>query len=243
MRIEKSPGRNEEIAVDTMNELNRSTKPDPLPDPEFELLESYLDGELTPAEVQRLETRLVHEPELSAALGRKGSEHAVRQAVWRSMEPDEAAARVLAAAVAASARRSNLRRLAFKFARVAGAVAACVVLFLAGVGVGRGQAAPETGNGRHRAPLESGGTTRPAEPEDAAAFFHAADKAHPRSPSAGGAPYVYQVALTDEAGNITAVQKFDTLEDAQRFAAEVGRWQDRQQQIQSGKVVVTTSRF
>jgi hypothetical protein len=39
------------------------------------------------------------------------------------------------------------------------------------------------------------------------------------------------------------VQKFDNLDDARSFAAEVGRWQARQQQLQSGKVVVTQSRF
>ena len=39
------------------------------------------------------------------------------------------------------------------------------------------------------------------------------------------APFVYQVALTDDAGNITAVQKFDNLKDASNFAADVGRWQ------------------
>ena len=227
--------------MDTMNDLKRSTQPGPLGDPEFELLESYLDGELTPAEVQRLEQRLVLEPELSAALGRMSAEHAVRQAVWRSMEPDDAAARTLSAAVAASARRSNLRRFVLKFARVAGAVAACVVLFLAGFGVGRGQAAPDH---RQKAPVETDGTTRPSDPEDARAFFSAArDAHHADSQAAEGAAFPYQVALTDEAGKITAVQNFKTLEDAQNFAAEVGHWQARQQQIQSGKVVLTTSKF
>jgi hypothetical protein len=49
------------------------------------------------------------------------------------------------------------------------------------------------------------------------------------------------VALTDEAGNITAVQKFDNMEDARNFAADVGRWQARQQQIQQGQPIVTSS--
>src|SRR5688500_3472659 len=84
-------------AVETTHDLNLSTQPDPVLDPDFELLENYLDGELTPAEVQRLEHRLVLEPDLSAALGRMSAEHAVRQAVWQSMEPGEAAARSLAA--------------------------------------------------------------------------------------------------------------------------------------------------
>ena len=59
----------------------------------------------------------------------------------------------------------------------------------------------------------------------------------------GGGKEFQPVALTDEAGNITAVQKFDKLEDAREFAAEVGRWQARHQQIQNGNVVMTTTKF
>src|SRR5918993_2471097 len=103
-------GENRGDAVETTHDLNLGTQPDPVPDPDFELLENYLDGELTPAEVQRLEHRLVLEPDLSAALGRLSAEHAVRRAVWESMEPGEAAARSLAAAVGASARRADPRR-------------------------------------------------------------------------------------------------------------------------------------
>ncbi len=233
--------------METTHDLNLAAQPDPVPDPDFELLESYLDGELTPAEVQRLEHRLVLEPELSAALGRMSAEHAVRQAVWQSMEPGEAAARTLAAAVGASARRSNLRRLVMKFARVSGAVAACVVLFLAGFGVGRGKAAPDDSTGGEHMPFKSSSATRPSASTDPAGYFYTAGgPAHRQSlttPAAGEPATVFQVALTDEAGNITAVQKFDNLKEAQNFAAEVELWQARQQQIQSGKVVVTTSRF
>jgi anti-sigma factor RsiW len=244
-------GENRGDAVEPTHDLNLSTQPDPVPDPvpdpDFELLENYLDGELTPGEVQRLEQRLVLEPELSAALGRMSAEHAVRQAVWQSMEPGEAAARSLAAAVGASARRSNLRRLVMKFARVSGAVAACVVLFLAGFGVGRGKAAPDNSTGGDEVPVMNRSATRPSSSADAAAYFYTAGKhAHPQPPAApaGAEPVtVFQVALTDEAGNITAVQKFDNLKEAQNFAAEVELWQARQQQIQSGKVVVKTSRF
>jgi hypothetical protein len=233
--------------VETTYDPNLAAQPDPVPDPDFELLENYLDGELTPAEVQRLEHRLVLEPELSAALGRMSAEHAVRQAVWQSMEPGDAAARSLAAAVGASARRSNLRRLVLKFARVSGAVAACVVLFLAGFGVGRGKAAPDNSTPGDGIPVRSSSATRPSASADPAGYFYVAGAAtHPRpltSAAAGEPAAVFQVALTDEAGNITAVQKFDNLKEAQNFAAEVELWQARQQQIQSGKVKVTSSKF
>jgi len=39
---------------------------------------------------------------------------------------------------------------------------------------------------------------------------------------------IYEVALTDEQGIITAVQKFDRLEDAKAFAADVAKSQAEQ---------------
>ena len=249
-------GENQETVVEMKTGRNRSTQPDPaperdrVPDPDFELLESYLDRELTPAEVLRLESRLVVEPELSAALGRMSAEHAVRRVVWESMEPDDAAARSLSAAVAKSARRSDLRRLVMSFARVAGAVAACVVLFLAGFGVGRGQAAPQDTVDERDILPRVGGTTRPTGQAEELTFFHGMKDGQVRPTTtpvttwvAGEARRVYHVPLTDEAGNVTAVQKFENLEEAQDFAAEVERWQARQEQIHNGKVVVKSSKF
>ena len=62
-------------------------------------------------------------------------------------------------------------------------------------------------------------------------------KPAPKAPKADpkDEPYVYQVALTDEAGNITAVQKFDSLDEARNFAADVGRWQAHQQELQQNR--------
>jgi hypothetical protein len=109
--------------------------------------------------------------------------------------------------------------------------------------VGRGQAAPENPPARQDPQVEAGAPNPTAAPDAAAAFFHAAGKASPQAAADGGAAQIYQVALTDEDGNITAVQKFDTLEKAQSFAAEVTRWQARHEQIQNGRVLVKTSKF
>lgn len=54
-------------------------------------------------------------------------------------------------------------------------------------------------------------------------------------------PALYQVAITDEQGNITAVQKFDKLDDAKAFAADVGKWQAEQAALQNGQPQVTRS--
>ncbi len=176
-------------------------------DPDFELLENYLDGELSPAEVLRVERRLSAEPELAAALGRMGAEYEVRRAAYRSLEPDARAADALASAVGRRVRLAAgtaSRRRLFHFGRLAGALAACVAISFSAGWVGRG--------------------------------FSAANK---QAPPARGEPYVYQVALTDDHGNITAVQQFDKLEDAQAFAADLGRWQAEQQVKQAGAAVIS----
>ena len=178
-------------------------------DPDFELLENYLDGELSPAEVLRVERRLAAEPELAAALGRMGAEFEVRRAAYRSLEPDDRAADALASAVGRQVRRAD-RALShgrvFRFGRLAGAVAACVAISFSAGWVGRGVAARASSKSVISAPKEE--------------------------------PYVYQVALTDDQGNITAVQQFDKLEDAKAFAADVGRWQ-AQKQVKQGPIATS----
>jgi len=179
-------------------------------DPDFELLENYLDGELSPAEVLRVERRLAAEPELAAALGRMNAEYEVRQAAYRSLEPDARAADALASAVGRQVRRTDRtasHRRVFRFGRLAGALAACVAISFSAGWVGRGFAA--TNKQTKILPLK-------------------------------GEPYVYQVALTDDHGNITAVQQFDKLEEAQAFAADVGRWQAQQQVKQATSIVMSS---
>jgi hypothetical protein len=62
------------------------------------------------------------------------------------------------------------------------------------------------------------------------------------SGTAGG-PSSIQVALTDEQGNIVAVQQFDDLRQAAQFADDVGRWQARRRQVESGQVVPVSGEF
>ena len=53
----------------------------------------------------------------------------------------------------------------------------------------------------------------------------------------------YQVALTDEAGRVDAVQTFDSLDKAREFTRDVGQWQERQRQFRDGAAVVVADRF
>ncbi len=62
-----------------------------------------------------------------------------------------------------------------------------------------------------------------------------------RGPVANG--QAYSVAITDEAGRVIAVQKFDTLEKAREFSDDLQRWQQRQEQLRNGQVTVRTASF
>lgn len=53
----------------------------------------------------------------------------------------------------------------------------------------------------------------------------------------------YQVTLRDETGKVVAVQRFDSIEQAQEFANDLSRWQNRSERLASGKFVVTADRF
>jgi hypothetical protein len=52
-----------------------------------------------------------------------------------------------------------------------------------------------------------------------------------------------QVALTDEDGNIVAVQKFPGIDQARQFAEDLTRWRAKHQQAQKGRVVRVADEF
>jgi anti-sigma factor RsiW len=54
---------------------------------------------------------------------------------------------------------------------------------------------------------------------------------------------VYRVAITDDSGRVIAVQKFDSLEQATEFSADLQRWQERQDHIRNGQVTVRSASF
>lgn len=189
-------------------------------DPDFELLESYLDGELPSADVRQLERRLENEPELAEALARMSAEYAARHAVWRAMEPRNAEARAMAETVTLHARRAAGWQRWGRVARYASGVAAAIaVSFFAGW-IGRGYFATPA----------STVTTGP----EVTPTVATSTMASVREVRTG----MYQVALTDADGNITAVQQFERLEDARAFAAEVGRWQA---EMERGHAILSSS--
>lgn len=53
----------------------------------------------------------------------------------------------------------------------------------------------------------------------------------------------YRVAITDDAGRVIAVQRFDSIEQATEFSEDLRRWQERQEQIRNGQVTIRSASF
>ncbi|MDB5303961.1 MAG: hypothetical protein JWM97_1510 [Phycisphaerales bacterium] len=192
---------------------------------DLEILEAYLDDELSAGEVVRLDQRLACEPALAAALQSQRSARAVRAAVFKTTEPDDASADHFAGAVLASVRRRAWNRRLVRASKIAGAVAASIVVgvMIGWVGRGRGPEAPVASSFPH--PVNTDGRL----------------VAHTPKPADGG--QTYQVALTDENGNVIAVQKFSKVEDARQFADDLGQYQARRQQVEEGRPMLISDRF
>ena len=181
-------------------------------DPDLALLEAYLDGELSAGEARVLENRLEDDAELSAALSRLSAEYAARRAVWTGLEGTPAEVNRVAWGLSRAVLATSKASVWRRSRRLVGWASAAAACVVC-------FSAGWVGRGNA---VTAAATNSP-------------------KPAAAAAPLVYQVALTDEEGNITAIQKFDKLEDAQAFAADLGRWQARQQQLQSGQAILTTT--
>jgi len=165
------------------------------------LLEAHLDGELTPADVERLGRRLAQEPDLASGLERLRAERAVRQAALASYEPADRDADALADNVVAAAVRAERWGRRAVLARRATAAAAVVALAFACGWMARGRATPQ-----------SVVPVRPA----------AATDDHPFTSTGGGDMRSFPVVVVDEKGNV-AVQNFDDPAKAREYANDVGR--------------------
>lgn len=191
-------------------------------DSEYDILEGYLDHSLSPDEMQAVAARLAAEPELAAAIESLRDERTLRQAVWKSYEPDESASQRFAAFAVRSLRRQRVLSLMTHVTRLVASAAACLALgvsagwFIWGRPIGAlPVAASMTGP---VARLASDPT---------------------RSSSAG----IYQVAITDENGKVVAVQKFNGLDEAKAFADDLGRCEQRRLDVQDGKATLVSDKF
>ena len=189
---------------------------------DLEQLEAYVDGELSTTEEDALRARLAAEPILAEAMRRVRADRDIRMAVWKSFEPSEASvARLVAKVDAAVDRTSNWSYKLTTLRRVS-AAAACIVL---GVLIGR---AGDNGGG---GVMTSG---QVATVPGGAGRSMQTNVSHP-----------IEFPIVDEQGRPVAVQRFQTLREAQEFLEELNRFHRMQEQIRSGggQILVPSERF
>ena len=54
---------------------------------------------------------------------------------------------------------------------------------------------------------------------------------------------VYQVSVSDDSGRVLGVQHFNSADQAREFSDDLSRWQEQQEQIRNGYLVVRSGNF
>jgi anti-sigma factor RsiW len=188
-----------------------------------ELLECYLDDELSLAQADELRERMVGEPALAAELEQLRQARTIRSQVWRTMEPTQHEAEQFAWRVRGKLRGGYRWQQWWGQLRIAGAAAACIL-----IGIMVGRAADDLGR-----PI--------GVPADGAFLVDAA--AAQQNPQQNSTQPIYRVSLTDPTGRLVAVQTFSSVSEARQFAQDVNQWQAKHRQLQSGNVRLVADEF
>lgn len=169
---------------------------------DLELLETWLDGALEPAEASAVAARVAGEPALGLMVEELRQQRSLRAVVWQSMEPDQLSADRVAWQIRGAMADRSVPRSAgfspFRLARWGSVAAACVVLgFVAG---------------RSGQPVVMPTAVDSKQPamQVAAAPDHT-----------GQQPIV--VPVTNEYGQVVAWQKFQNSDDARNFTEDLNR--------------------
>jgi hypothetical protein len=197
-------------------------------------LEAYLDDALSPTQVERLDSRLSDEPELTAAFDHLRTERAARIAAFNSLAPSTTDAARFAEAFLATLRHREWKRNLGRQVRIAAGVAACLIVgfsvgwFGRGRGIGSqiGIAPSMTITSPTALPIGSHADTR--------LVIHS-----PKPPEPGQ----YQVAVLDADGNVIALQHFARLEDARQFSDDLKQFEVRRQQVQESQPMLVSDSF
>jgi anti-sigma factor RsiW len=191
---------------------------------DLDLLETFLDEGLDVQDVESLRARLAADPDLAAALKQLKGDRALRCSVFTALEPDDAALDAFTTRLLRTVKTPPApRRTWLQPLRYTAAAAALIAVGFFGRGLLdlRGVSGGSSlGTSGHIVDLRN-------------------NKATPRLQEIT----VYQVTLRDDAGKVVAVQRFDSLDKAHEFAADLSRWQSRNQRLASNQFVVTTDRF
>jgi hypothetical protein len=181
---------------------------------DLELLDSYLDDALDAAEGDALRARLAADEELRTALEQLRAERSARRALFAALEPGDATVDALVARVREDVRRQQARPAVWSRPwRYGAAAAACVAVGF----FSRGLFDRQGGGNLAGDTAGPGVDVRRVE--------------------------VFVVTLRDESGRVVGQQRFDSHEKAQEFAADLDRWQSRNERLASGRFVVNADRF
>ncbi len=186
----------------------------PVPDEELELLDAYLDDALSDQALSELRARLAVEPSMMAALRMLRDERSTRQAFFQSIDPTPAEVDELVADIRHAAARKRWWQDRRKLTRWASAVAACLVMGIAGAFVYHAW---------DKTPLRSNGDT---------------PMVSGNGMNTVSARARYAVEVTDETGNVMAVQHFDNESEANDFRRDVRLMQQRHRQTTHGMTIM-----
>jgi anti-sigma factor RsiW len=185
-------------------------------DADLELLEQYLDGAVEGSELLQLRDRLSQDAELSDAFKELQAQRTIRQAVWKSMEPDNNAAqqlvwRVRGAVLNQPKHRSSFMPSQWRLASFGSAAAACMVLgfFFGRMGHGGAISGPAT-------VTEHGTPVAEVKPISGSSI------AQSGFVPVGTLPKI-SVPVTNEYGQVVAWQTFDNPEQAKNFTEDLHR--------------------
>ncbi len=187
----------------------------PVSDDDLQFLESYLDDALSDQELANLRTRLSREADLAAALRMLREERSQRQTFFQAIDPTPKEVESLVASIHQSANRRRWWQDSRRLVSYGSALAAC--LAIAAVG---------------------------------GFFYHAAGK-EPLQANDGAVsavetiatPVNYPVDVTDDYGHVIAVQHFNNARDAEDFARDLHRAQDRRKQSNGGVMLIENHDF
>jgi anti-sigma factor RsiW len=203
-----------------------------------ELLEAYLDDSLSNDEVERIDRRLADEPALAGELDVLRQQRRVRAAAFASLEPSEPEASAFAASVVRKIHRERMKFRLSWVTRLSGAAAACILMGLGGGWYLWGHSAPSSVMQSPATPVAVNTQNNNASPANPPGQIHFVGNV-----TKEGNQLPYQVELTDDRGNVVAVQKFNKLDEAQHFARDLGQVEERRQDVQSGHVTLVSDHF
>jgi anti-sigma factor RsiW len=186
-----------------------------LADSDLELLESYLDGELSVAEDEALRDRMNIEPALASALENLRAERDARRSAFSAMEPDDATVERFNRHASREIQRLDREffwQRTSKTLRIVSAAAACLVI---GFSIGR---IADSGVLNHQP----------------------GDRNRPSVAAAEAGANAVEVVLTDDRGQEIGVQRFPTREKANEFIHDCDSWQQRQRLLHDANVIMTS---